>query len=310
MVALKVNSLNVEYANQTGTIRAVDGATFSLESGQFLGIAGESACGKSTLGLALMHSLPDNGVASGHISLDGKSILDMDNDNFDATYRWKHIAMVFQAAMNSLDPVYTIDEQIREVLDEHSYDGNRDEIINNALDTVGLNNNVRYKYAHELSGGMRQRIVIAMALVLKPQLVIADEPTTALDVLVQSQIIKVLQNLKKNGTSIILITHDLALLSEIADKIAIMYAGQIVEICSAKDIYTNAQHPYTKALIAATPTLQGTRPQSIPGSPPNLLIQDPACRFRSRCVFAFEKCKCDPPTFEKDSRFTRCWLYE
>lgn len=310
MTALNVESLSVEYKGQTETIRAVDNVTFSLESGESLGIVGESGCGKSTLGMALLRSLADSGTASGTIRLGGKSILDMPKADFDARYRWKQISMVFQAAMNSLDPVYTIDAQLHEVLAEHKYEGDYQGAIRRTVNAVGLDTNILDRYPHELSGGMRQRIVIAMALLLEPQLIIADEPTTALDVLVQSQIIKVLTELKKSGTSIILITHDLALLSEIADKIAIMYAGQLVEMCSAKEIYTNPQHPYTRALIAATPTLDGKFPKSIPGSPPNLAVQNTACRFMPRCAEAFSKCECDPPTFSKDSRYTRCWLYE
>ena len=242
--------------------------------------------------------------------LGGESILDMNERSFDSSYRWKQIAMVFQAAMNSLDPVYTIGDQMREVLYEHAHDSDVEETVGSAVNAVGLDARILDRYAHELSGGMRQRVVIAMALLLNPRLVIADEPTTALDVLVQSQIMRVLAGLKEKGTSMIFITHDLALLSEVADKIAVMYAGQIVELGGARDIYTDARHPYTQALIAATPTLRGTTPRSISGNPPDLARPGSSCRFMPRCARAFAKCKIDPPVFGTRSAYARCWLYE
>ena len=192
-------------------------------------------------------------------------MLAMKGRDYDATHRWKRVSMVFQAAMNSLDPVYTIGEQLAEVLEEHKRARGADDAIASAIRDVGLEGSVLRQYPHELSGGMRQRAVIAMALLLEPRLVIADEPTTALDVLVQSQVIGVLRRLRQRGTSVIVITHDLALLSEIADVVAIMYAGQIVELGCAREIYDSPRHPYTQALIAATPTIHGDAPQHISG---------------------------------------------
>ena len=308
--SLDVRSLCVEYERGGQRIRAVDGASFSLGPGESLGIAGESACGKSSVGLALMRSLPAGGSASGRVRLGGESILDMPESEFDASYRWKRVSMVFQAAMNSLDPVYTIGDQLAEVMAEHGRGAEAGDAALRAVEAVGLGPQVLHRYPHEISGGMRQRAVIAMALMLDPQLVIADEPTTALDVLVQAQVMDVLAGIKARGASIVFITHDLALLAEIADKVAVMYAGQIVEFGEARQIYSDAQHPYTQALIAATPTLGGVMPQSIPGAPPDLARPGTACRFAPRCARAFEKCARDPPEIRNDSGYARCWLYE
>jgi len=309
MAMLEVDSLSVEYAVDGGRLRAVDGATFSLGEGRALGIAGESACGKSTLGMALMRSLPAGATHAGSARLDGVDILAMGRREFDATHRWKRVAMVFQAAMSSLDPVYTVGDQLREVLTEHGRGAGGGEVAG-AMAEVGLDGGVLRMYPHEMSGGMRQRAVIAMALLLGPRLVIADEPTTALDVLVQSQVAGVLRRLRERGTSVILITHDLALLSEVADSIAIMYAGQIVELGAARDVCESPRHPYTRALVAATPTLDGPPPAHLAGSPPDMARPGAACRFMPRCAEAMEKCRADPPAFGGGASYARCWLYE
>jgi peptide/nickel transport system ATP-binding protein len=218
--------------------------------------------------------------------------------------------MVFQGAMNSLDPVYTIKQQFVEVLKEHDYTGDSEKLILDSINSVNLDESVLKKYPHELSGGMKQRIIIAMALLLKPKFVIADEPTTALDVLIQAQIINLLKKLKKDGMSIMLITHDLAVLSEIADKVGIMYGGQMIEFGSSQDIYKNPKHPYTKGLLDSIPTLHGGKPKYIKGNPPDLLSPKEGCKFIDRCPEAMEKCKKDPPRFKTDSGYVMCWLYE
>jgi len=218
--------------------------------------------------------------------------------------------MIFQGAMNSLDPVYTIKQQFVEVLKQHNYEGNSEKLILDAVSSVNLSESVLKKYPHELSGGMKQRVIIAMALLLKPKFVIADEPTTALDVLTQAQIINLLKKLKNNGMSIMLITHDLAVLSEIADKIGIMYGGQMIEFGTSQQIYKNPKHPYTKGLLESIPTLHGKKPKFIKGNPPDLLEPKGGCRFIDRCPEAMEKCKKDPPRFKTDSGYVMCWLYE
>ena len=310
MTFLDVASLTTRYQTSKGEVHALEDVNFSLEKGESIGIAGESACGKSTLGLSLIRMILGGKIISGKVSLDGESILDLTESKFDKDYRWKKISMVFQGAMNSLDPVYTIKQQFVEVLKEHNFMGDYEKLILDSINSVNLDENVLKKYPHELSGGMKQRIIIAMALLLKPKFVIADEPTTALDVLIQAQIVNLLKKLKKDGMSIMLITHDLAVLSEIADKVGIMYGGRMIEFGNSQDIYKNPKHPYTKGLLESIPTLRGGKPKYIKGNPPNLLSPKEGCKFIDRCPEAMEKCKKDPPRFKTDSGYVMCWLYE
>ncbi len=310
MTSLNVEKLSTRYQTSKGEIHALEDASFSLNEGESIGIAGESACGKSTLGLSIIRMLLGGKTISGKINLNGESILDLSEQEFDKRYRWKKIAMVFQGAMNSLDPVFTIKEQFVEVLKQHRYEGSFEKVIADAINSVSLGENILKKYPHELSGGMKQRVIIALALILKPKFVIADEPTTALDVLIQAQIVNLLKKLKKDGLSIMIITHDLAILSEIADKIGIMYGGQIVEFGSSYDVFKNPKHPYTQGLLASIPTLYGNKPTYIKGIPPSLLDPKPECRFIARCPLAMEKCKKDPPNFKTDSGYVKCWLLE
>jgi len=309
MTFLSVNGLSARYTTSKGPVYAVDDVDFELEDGQSIGIAGESACGKSTLGLSLIRML-SGGKTEGEILFDGDSILEMKESDFDEKYRWKKISMVFQGAMNSLDPVFTIQEQFIEILKQHNSDGDTKQVILDAIHSVSLDESILKKYPHELSGGMKQRVVIAMALLLKPKFVIADEPTTALDVLIQAQIVNLLKDLKKGGMSFMLITHDLAVLSEIADKIGIMYGGHMVEFGSSQEIYKNPKHPYTQGLLESIPTLKGNIPKYIKGIPPSLLDAPTECRFIDRCPEAFEKCKQLPPKFKTKTGYVRCWLYE
>ena len=314
MPKLTVSGLKAYYFTENGLIRAVDGINFKLSEGESLGIVGESACGKSTLGAALMQSMQLPGrIVEGSITLAGDDITKMSSSEFDRKARWKRIAMVFQGAMNALDPVYTVESQLREILVEHHFEGKIDQKIAESLQQVGLDLSVTKRYPHELSGGMKQRVVIAMALLLDPELLIADEPTTALDMLVQSQIISLLKKLQREkGITIILITHDLALVSQITEKIGIMYAGELVEFSSTRDIYKNPRHPYTQALIEAIPRLR-TKDKKIhfvKGSPPSLLNPPRGCRFYDRCIHAMDVCKRSPPEFETETGYVRCWLYE
>jgi peptide/nickel transport system ATP-binding protein len=311
---LIVSGLKAYYFTENEPIRGVDGINFEIGEGESLGIVGESGCGKSTLGAALMQSIQFPGrIVEGSITLGGDDITKMSSSEFDSKVRWKKIAMVFQGAMNALDPVYTVESQLREILKEHHFQGKIDDKIAESLQQVGLDLSIAKRYPHELSGGMKQRVVIAMALLLNPDVLIADEPTTALDMLIQSQIISLLKKLKKEkGITIILITHDLALVSQITDKIGIMYAGQLVEFSSTLDIYTNPRHPYTQALIQAIPKLR-TKDKKIhfvKGSPPSLLSPPPGCRFYDRCINAMDVCKHNPPEFETETGYVRCWLYE
>jgi peptide/nickel transport system ATP-binding protein len=310
MTFIDVKDLTTRYHTSKGEVHALEDVNFSLNEGESIGIAGESACGKSTLGLSLIRMIQGGKITSGTITFDGESVLDLSESNFNQSYRWKKISMVFQGAMNSLDPVYTIRQQFVEILKQHNYDGDGEKLILESIHSVSLDESVLKKFPHELSGGMKQRIIIAMALLLKPKFVIADEPTTALDVLIQAQIINLLKNLKKDGMSIMLITHDLAILSELADKIGIMYGGNMIEFGSSKDIYKNPKHPYTKGLLESIPTLHGGKPKFIKGNPPDLLTPNVGCRFIDRCPEAMEKCKKDPPRLKTDSGYVMCWLYE
>lgn len=310
MSFLSVKDLSATYSSSQGPVYAVDGVTFKLDHGESVGIAGESACGKSTLGLSIMRMLLGGKVTNGSVVFDNISILELPESDFKKDYRWKQISMIFQGAMNSLDPVFTIKEQFYEVLYEHHFKGNPKKIIADAIKAVRLDESVLHKYPHELSGGMKQRVVIAMALLLKPKLVIADEPTTALDVLIQAQIINLLKQLKKSGMSFLFITHDLAVLSEIADKVGIMYGGQMVEFGSSEDVYKNPKHPYTQGLLESIPRLHGKKPKYIKGNPPSLLNPPTECKYIDRCPKAMEKCKKDPPNFKTESGYVKCWLYE
>ena len=311
MPQLEISDLSVHYSTSHGSVHALGNIEFRLEDGESIGIAGESACGKSTLGLSVMRMIQGGRIVSGKIVFDGESILEMPSSKFDKNIRWKKISMVFQGAMNSLDPVFTIEHQFDEVLKQHKFKGDSNKVINDAVRSVNLDSSVLKKYPHELSGGMKQRIVIAMALLLKPKFVIADEPTTALDVLIQAQIINLLKNLKKEGMSLMLISHDLAILSEVAEKIGIMYGGKMVEFGTSAEIYRNPKHPYTQGLLASIPTLRKEKKlKFIPGRPPDLVSPKPGCRFFDRCPEAMEKCKKDPPNIKTDTGFVSCWLYE
>ena len=311
--SLRVENLKAYYFTSNSIVKAVDNVSFVLHKGESLGIAGESACGKSTLGLSMMRMLqPPGKIVDGKIVLHGTDVLALGEKEYTRKVRWKRISMVFQGAMNALDPVYSIKDQLKEVLTIHGFPQEKMEAhTREAVKQVGLDPTVINRYPHELSGGMKQRIVIAMALMLEPEFVIADEPTTALDVLVQAQIINLLKKLKKEGMTIMLITHDLAIVSEIADKIGVMYAGEIREFGSAEQIYGEPKHPYTQALIAAIPRLKGDKTISyVKGNPPNLANPPKGCRFYDRCAHAMDVCKQDPPLIKIKDGYVRCWLYE
>ena len=311
MPMIEISDLSVDYKTSHGDIHALENIGFRLEDSESIGIAGESACGKSTLGLTIIRMLQGGDIISGKITFGGESILDMPKSKFDSSIRWKEISMIFQGAMNSLDPVFTIRQQFDELLKQHGIDSDTDKIIQDAIHAVNLDYSVLGKYPHELSGGMKQRIVIAMALVLKPKFVIADEPTTALDLLIQAQIINLLKKLKKNGMSLMLISHDLAILSEVAEKIGIMYGGKMIEFGTSSEIYRNPKHPYTQGLLNSIPNLRKEKKlKFIPGSPPDLSATKPGCRFFDRCPEAMDKCKTDPPKIKTKSGYVSCWLYE
>jgi peptide/nickel transport system ATP-binding protein len=310
-----VRNLELHYFTRNGAVRAVDDISFSLIRGETLGIVGESGCGKTTMGLGLLNMPTTPGrIVGGQIVIDGIDIVPLSEKDIRSLVRWKKISMVFQGAMNCLTPVYTVGKQMRETIQRHKPmpKDEAERLIAEYIAMVGLPPETVRRYPHELSGGMKQRVVIAMALFLKPKVVILDEPTTALDVIVQAQIINVVKELKqKMDLSLIFITHDLATEAEVADRILVMYAGKIAEIGENKDIFGKTPcHPYTQRLLAATPRLHQKVSELafIPGKPPDLLDPPSGCRFQSRCAVAFEKCSEEPPLFEvAPGHLAACW---
>jgi len=315
---LEVKNLKLYYHTSKGAVRALDDVSFDLYKGETLGLVGESGCGKTTTGVALlkMPSPPGRIEPGSQIILDGKDIMPMSEKEVRKNVRWEEVAMVFQGAMNCLTPVYTIGKQMLETLQEHREmdKAQAEELIKEYLRLVGLPPEVMGRYPHELSGGMKQRIVIATALFLKPKLVILDEPTTALDVIVQAQIINLLKKLKKTfDLSFIFITHDLSLEAEISDRICVMYAGKIAELGTNQQIYgeRGPMHPYTEKLLQATPLLHRKVDSLsyIPGTPPDLIDPPKGCRFHPRCHKAIDKCSQEePPLLEVEpGHMVACW---
>ena len=312
---LRVEDLRLHYRTRNGVLRAVDGVDFELRRGEAMVILGESGCGKSTLAKALLRLLPRNvDRHSGRVFLDGVDIMEMPEERFRHEVQWVRIAMVMQAAMNALNPVVRVGEQVAEPLRVHK-GWTRERAIERAAEAfahVGVASDFLRRYPFELSGGMRQRVVLAMALATEPDLVILDEPTSALDVLTQASIMNVLKRLKRElGTSFLLITHDVATSSELADRVALMYAGQLVEVSDAAEFFGKPAHPYARLLMASVPRLrQEHRPEYIPGQPPSLLDPPKGCRFKERCPHRFERCDEDPPAFALgERRRVRCWLF-
>jgi len=314
---LQVKNVKTYFYTMRGIVRAVDNVSLELSKGESLGLAGESGCGKSTLAFTIIRLVPPPGrIVDGNIVFQGKDITKMSEEEFRREIRWKGISMIFQGAMNVLNPVYTVGDQIAEVLMLHKKYTKKEALAEAAklLQMVGIEPRRLKSYPFELSGGMKQRVVIAMALALNPPLVIADEPTTALDVVVQAQIMNLLKKLKRElKTSIILISHDLSLIAELADKVAIMYAGKIVEYGVSDYVYKNSKHPYTQGLIGSIPRLRGEIRDLtwIPGTPPDLRYPPPGCRFHPRCKYVMEKCKKEePPLVEiEKGQYVACWLY-
>ncbi|MBX3705666.1 MAG: ABC transporter ATP-binding protein [Pseudomonadales bacterium] len=311
---LRTENLVLHYRTERGAVRAVDGIDLTLAAGEAMVILGESGCGKSSLTKALLRMLPRNVAAfSGSVWFEGRDIMTLDEETFRREVRWVGISMVMQAAMNALNPVVRVGDQVAEPLRVHR-GWSRARALEKAAETfalVGLPADFLTRYPFEMSGGMRQRAVLAMALVTDPRLVILDEPTSALDVLTQANIMNVLKRIKAElGTSFILITHDVATSSELANRVALMYGGQLVEVADAAHFFRTPSHPYSELLMASVPRLRDTHePVHIPGQPPNLLDLPAGCRFADRCPKRFARCAEPPPqTFDAAGNMSRCWL--
>ena len=313
---LVVDELKTYYYTLKGIVKAVDGVSFTLERGEVLGIAGESGSGKSTLAWSLLGYVPPPGrIAGGRIVLDGEDIARMSEEEIRRRVRWKRISMIFQGAMNALTPVFTIEDQMAEPFIIHkglTKKEVRGEIAE-LLKAVGLDETFLRRYPHELSGGQKQRVVIALALLLHPDIVIADEPTTALDVIVQAQIMNLFKRIKQRyNISMIFITHDLSVIAEIADKVGIMYAGKLVELGSSEQVFLNPLHPYTQGLLKSIPKIRSREKiEWIPGTIPDLIAPPPGCRFHPRCPYAMDVCRREePPMIEVEpGHYVACWLH-
>ena len=310
---LEVNDLTMHYLTRSGPVRAVDGVSFSVKRGEAFGLVGESGCGKSSIAITLLKLLPDNAqILGGEIRLNGTDIVPLSEDEM-REYRWDRISMVFQAAMNALDPVYAVGDQIVEALEAHASSASTDSMqrVRDLYDLVSLNHRLIPRYPHEYSGGMKQRAIIAMALACEPDLVIADEPTTALDVIVQDRILREMQNIRASlNMSMIYISHDMAVIAEVSDVVGVMYAGKIVECGSVYEVFKNPIHPYTRALMSAFPRVTGEKQELVvlPGEPPDLLDPPPGCRFHPRCPYATDECKVKaPPVVQRGEHWAVCW---
>ena len=289
MNILEVKNLNMSYETLEGSVAAVKDVTFSLKEGESFGIVGESGCGKTSVAMSLLQLQADNGkITSGEIIFDGKDIVNL-NEKELRDVRWSGISIVFHGAMNSWNPVVKISEQIREAIREHYPDKTKEENtdkINELFNIVGLDSSIADRYPHELSGGMKQRAVIALALSCDPKLIIADEPTTALDVVIQDQILNEIRKVQDIlGLSLIYISHDIAVIAEMTDNMAVMYAGRIVEKGPTKEVFENPRHSYTQSLLASTPSVVGDKIklESLDGEPPSLINEQIGCSFAPRC---------------------------
>ena len=315
MAVLEIRDLRVEFHTESGVVKALDGVNLTLEEGEVLGVVGETGCGKSVTAQTILKLLPSPPakITGGEILLEGRNILDLSEEEL-GKIRGRKITMIFQEPMTSLNPVFTVWEQMKDVITLHR-GVSKEEAWKIAIEVL---KDVRMpdpegalkKYPHELSGGQRQRIMIAMALSCRPKILIADEPTTALDVTIQAQILNLLKSLQeKYGMSVVLITHDMGVVAQVADRVAVMYAGSVVEIGNVEDVLRNPLHPYTKGLLRAIPTVRKKleRLESIPGSVPNLLDPPSGCRFHPRCSLVKDVCrKVKPKLKDVDGRLVAC----
>jgi peptide/nickel transport system ATP-binding protein len=320
MALLDVQNLRTYYSTLRGSVKAVDGVNFHVAKGEALGLAGESGCGKTTIALSILKILPSGGrISGGKILFNGEDIVELDDNEVRNRIRWKGISIVFQGAMNALNPVYRVGDQIVEAILTHEPEVGENEAkerVGKLLEMVGMERSRAANYPHEFSGGMRQRALIAMSLACNPDLLIADEPGTALDVIVQAQVLKLLKELKARlNLAMILITHDLSIITETCDTLAIMYAGKIAEYGDIMTIFKEPLHPYTRGLVRAFPSIKAAKRHmtSIPGFPPDLLNPPRGCRFHPRCPYATDICRNEEPKVTEVTQgkhYVACHLIE
>ncbi len=312
---LRVENLTMHYTTRAGEVSAVDDVTFTLEKGASMGLVGESGCGKTSIAATILKLLPENAeIKGGHVYLNGSDLAAMSESEI-RNVRWRRISMVFQAAMNSLNPVYKVGDQIIEALETHlpqltAQDARKR--VEDLFTLVGLDPKLVDQYPHEYSGGMRQRAVIAMALACHPDLIIADEPTTALDVIVQDSLLREMTELQAQlGMAMIYISHDIAVIAEVSDRIGVMYAGKLVEFGDTDQVFRRPVHPYTQGLLSAFPSITGPKRElaTLPGEPPDLIHPPSGCRFHPRCPYATDICKEKVPAFEehRPGHLAACW---
>ena len=311
---LEVEDLSLRYQTRQGEVQAVEGVSFGLAQGQSLGLVGESGCGKTSVATSLIRLLPENArLVGGQVRLSGTDLLALDEEEM-REYRWRRIAMVFQAAMNSLNPVHRVGEQIIEAIEAHDMEttvADARERVARLFRMVGLDPQLMDRYPHEFSGGMRQRAVIAMALSCDPDLIIADEPTTALDVIVQDRILRELKLVQQElRMAMIYISHDIGVVAEVTDRIGVMYAGRLVELGDTAEVFRSPMHPYTAALMASFPSVQGERLPlvGLAGEPPNLIDPPTGCPFHPRCQYADDVCRTEfPGRASRGDHWAACW---
>jgi peptide/nickel transport system ATP-binding protein len=311
---LSVRELRVFYGTSRGPVRAVDRVSLDIAGGEVVGLVGESGCGKSTLGRGILGLLPDGAASDGEVLYSGRNLVGLPPKQLRRLHG-PDLGLIFQEPMTRLNPLMRIEDHFKETLEQHEPGLSAAEARTRSLETLGRMGipPTRFRqYPHEFSGGMRQRIMIALALVLRPKLLIADEPTTALDVIVEAQILAILADLKRNfGTALLLITHNLGIVAEACDRVAVMYAGKIAEEGPARDVFAEPAHPYTRELLRSTISLDTTELHSIPGAPPNLIDPPPGCRFHPRCPDAMRICARAEPIEQQPEpgRRVLCWLH-
>lgn len=317
-ILMQVRNLSVTYETRVGPVSAVEGVSFDVYKGEIIGLVGESGCGKSTMGKALMRMLPPTAKIEGEVIFEGENVMEF-SDKQLRDFRGRQISMIFQDPMTSLNPVQRVDEHLVEAIQVHEKETKRPTAITRIrglLERLGIQRRRVKDYPHQLSGGMRQRVMIGLGLVLNADLIIADEATTSLDVIVEANLLDQLREIRDTfGVTILVITHNIALVAELADRVAVMYAGRIAEIGSVYDVFDTPRHPYTQGLLQSVPSIKLEDEEELykmPGEPPNLTFPPPGCRFHPRCPEAMRICSEEEPALDpvKPGHWVHCWLYQ